>query len=458
MPSIDEILAKRQSKVKEIKKTEKEQEAKAALKSIDKSRFARPWQISAPEQNTESLGTTPAPSKAESKIERKPVTYGVQTGNKQVTNEDFNGVQTGNKPVTNGVQTGNKQVTKLDSKTQPVTRLENKQVTERVTGGEANGVQTGNKQVTNPHFETLRGHEAKLLWLVFNKCRSTGELLSPPITLDQISSHLLTAKNTAKTIVSRVVKKGFFTRESSATGRGGFTRFRIEKSLYQGMLISETDNKQVTNGVQTDNKQVTKRVTERVTSAPIVVVSNSISENTTTIEPEKADGICFVIPPELSGKVSRRQLTELVTAGKTSETDLQLSLDAFAYDLRHNLISLKHSSNPIGLLIGAIKNNGSYNSAKYIEALKSELKPFVESQRDATLEKTNQRNSKEWGIFQKFKLENPEEYKKLEAKIEKYGLKGALLEDFTFLEYKKEILKSGDEPNLNPLRPAERTI
>jgi hypothetical protein len=109
-------------------------------------------------------------------------------------------------------------------------------------------------------------------------------------------------------------------------------------------------------------------------------------------------------------------------------------------------------------LIGAIKNNGSYNSAKYIEALKSELKPFVESQRDATLEKTNQRNSKEWGIFQKFKLENPEEYKKLEAKIEKYGLKGALLEDFTFLEYKKEILKSGDEPNLNPLRPAERTI
>jgi hypothetical protein len=142
MPSIDEILAKRQSKVKEIKKTEKEQEAKAALKSIDKSRFARPWQISAPEQNTESLGTTPAPSKAESKIERKPV-----------TNEDFNGVQTGNKPVTNGVQTGNKPVTKLDSKTQPVTRLENKQVTERVTGGEANGVQTGNKQVTNPHFE-----------------------------------------------------------------------------------------------------------------------------------------------------------------------------------------------------------------------------------------------------------------------------------------------------------------
>ncbi len=179
------------------------------------------------------------------------------------------------------------------------------------------------------------------------------------------------------------------------------------------------------------------------------------SNNTTIIETAVPDEPCFVIPAELSGKVSRRQLSEFVLTGKISEYDLQISLDAFAYDLKNKLVSTKHTSNPVALLIGAIKNNGSYNSAKFIEALKSEMKPFIQAQQAATQEKTDQRNSKEWADFQRFKLENPEEYKKLEEKPLKIGFTGAMLEDFTFLEYKNTILKVGDATNFNPLRPAE---
>ena len=155
------------------------------------------------------------------------------------------------------------------------------------------------------------------------------------------------------------------------------------------------------------------------TSLPLVVVSSNIKNTANT---EATDEPCFVIPIELTGKVSRRQLSEFVLTGKIFEYDLQFSLDAFAHDLRHKLVSLKHSSNPIGLLIGAIKNNGSYNSAKYIEASKSELKPFIASQREATQEKNDQKTSKEWESFQKFKQENPENLKKLEEKASKLWL------------------------------------
>jgi hypothetical protein len=155
--------------------------------------------------------------------------------------------------------------------------------------------------------------------------------------------------------------------------------------------------------------------------------------------------------------VSRRQLSEFVLQGKISESDLQLSLDAFAYDLKNKLVASKYSSNPVALLIGAIKNNGSYNSAKYVEALKSELKPFIQAQRETTAEKADLKNSKEWAEFQKFKAESPESYKNFEEKMANFGFKGDLLEDFTFLEFKKSVLQINEETNLNPLRPVDGT-
>jgi hypothetical protein len=215
---------------------------------------------------------------------------------------------------------------------------------------------------------------------------------------------------------------------------------------------SETDNKLETKWQQTDSKPSTQLATEVATSSPIVVVSSN-STNTTNTETQNPDAPCFVIPIELTGKVSRKQLLEFVNSGIISEYDLQLSLDAFAYDLKNKLISVKHASNPVALLIGAIKNNGSYNSAKYIEVLKTELKPFIQEQREVSEIKQEQKSSKDWEEFLKFKLELPEDYKKLEAKAAQIGFTGDILQEFTFLEFKKVILKINDEEFANPLRP-----
>ena len=281
-----------------------------------------------------------------------------------------------------------------------------------------------------------------------------GNRITPPINGNLLAQNILKRPyKKVKDVIYELKVSGFLTVQKVKNGRGGFVQFLIKKDLYQAFLLNTNSLKSTENG-RTIYGKPTGTPTEQSTEAnPIVVVPNLNSLNTTNTQ--NGDEPCFVIPNELSGKVSRRQLSEFVASGKISESDLQLSLDAFAYDLKNKLVSSKYSSNPVALLIGAIKNNGSYNSAKYVEALKSELKPFIQVQRETTAEKTDLKNSKEWAEFQKFKSESPESYKKFEEKMANFGFKGDMLEDFTFLEFKKSVLQINEETNLNPLRPVD---
>lgn len=302
---------------------------------------------------------------------------------------------------------------------------------------------------------TLTGLQLHLVIFIYDLCKRSGSRISDPIAISFLASSCETTTKSAQESLRRLQQKCFLNREKFKNGRGGWTQYSIPEVVFKELSQLESYNKLPTKLPQTYNKPPSQLTTELPTSPPIVVVSNLNSKNTTNTQSGISDEPCFVIPQELSGKVSRRQLSEFVTLGKISESDLQLSLDAFAYDLRHNLVSIKFSNNPVGLLIGAIKNNGSYNSAKYVESVKAELRPFIESQREASAQKQELKASKEWEIFQTFKQENPDDYKILEQKVLDLGFKGALLEEFTYLEYKKEVLKVGEEVTLNPLRPME---
>ena len=380
--------------------------------------------------------------------EASPIS-GLDNKNKQAANDPQTGSKEVAKHLANDPQTGSKEVAEARFESILATPLENKRVAKRVADQLANDPQTGSKEVAEAHFDTLVGKERTLVLFLVNDCRLNGSLVTSPITRERVAEVIESSTNRAKNIIFRLQEKSIIESFESKTGRGGWTKFKLEKAIFQKALIQLSGSKHTPNDPQTGSKHTPNRVAERVAEPPIVVVSSNSINTTNTGGGEEP---CFVIPTELNGKVSRRQLSEFVTLGKITESDLQLSLDAFAYDLRNKLVSLKHASNPVALLIGAIKNNGSYNSAKYVEALKSELKPFIQEQREVTAEKAIQRTSKEWLDFQKFKIETPEDYKLLESKVATFGFTGALLEEFIFLEFKKVILKIEEEP-INPLRP-----
>jgi predicted transcriptional regulator len=285
-----------------------------------------------------------------------------ETDNKEITN----GYQTDNIEALEQIaieqQTDNKQITKISSKIE----TDNKQVTKRVTEQITIEQQTDNKRITIVGFEALVGNEKNLLVLVFEECLRIGSLVSPEITLSHISERLEISPGVAKMVIHRLVKKGFIERASSKTGRGGWIKFSITKDLYRDLRIRQTDNKQVTIGYQTDNKQVTKRVTEQITESPCSS-SNLNINNTTTTEPD----LWLSVPKNLEGRVSIRQLRDFVKQNLLSAEDLQSSLDGFAYDLEKGSIRAKNG-NPVAILIGAVKSGG-YISQSYLSELKASL-------------------------------------------------------------------------------------
>jgi len=425
---------------------------------LKKSKNKKP--SSSEDWNMSSMLTSPKPTTPQRRPGREFNEVEANSfANQTTSNKVPTNLQQTTNVTSNKVPTNLQQTTNVDLIEKPVSaETYNKPPSQLTTVSTTNLQQSSHKPTTKVDILTLTGLQLDLVIFIYDLCKRSGSRISDPIAISFLASSCETTAKSAQESLRRLQQKGFLNREKFKNGRGGWTQYSIPEVVFKELSQLESYNKLPTKLPQTYNKPPSQLTTELPTSSPIVVVSNLNSKNTTNIGSGISDEPCFVIPPELSGKVSFRQLSEFVLAGKISESDLQLSLDAFAYDLRHNLVSIKFSNNPVGLLIGAIKNNGSYNSAKYVESVKAELRPFIESQRVASAQKQELKASKEWEIFQTFKQENPDSYKNLEQKVLNLGFNGALLEDFTFLEYKKEILKSGDEPNLNPLRPAERTI
>ena len=389
-------------------------------------------------------------------------TTNLQPDNNQVTSNNDPELTYGkptDKPTENGRETYGKPTDK------PTENGRETAVSINLRKSKPTDTPTGNIRKTDGQYteiERLVGFQRDTFWAVALEAKEggfsddLGNRITPPINGNLLSQNILKRPyKRVKDVIYELKVSGFLTVQKVKNGRGGFVQFLIKKDLYQAFLLNTNSSKPTENGRIIYGKP-TGTPTEQSTEAnPIVVVPNLNSSNTTN--KQTTDDPCFVIPNELSGKVSRRQLSEFVASGKISESDLQLSLDAFAYDLKNKLVSSKYSSNPVALLIGAIKNNGSYNSAKYVEALKSELKPFIQSQRETTAEKADLKNSKEWAEFQKFKSESPEVYKNFEEKMANFGFKGDMLEDFTFLEFKKSVLQINEETNVNPLRPVDGT-
>jgi hypothetical protein len=365
---------------------------------------------------------------------------------------DTNCAQTEHKVDTNCAQTEHKVDTKNVTKFERKVETEHKPDTKPNTEIDTKWTQTEHKVDTKPNFSSLIGLQKVFTVLVYKSCQKNRSKKSEPLTISYVANLLNINVSSIKTTFRRLEEKGILARVESKNGRGGWFKFEMTKSIYAELLQLETEHKLDTKWTQTEHKPDTKPDTEPNTSFPIVVVPNSLSLKTTNTESSISEQPCFVIPNELSGMVSRRQLSQFVLEGKISESELQMSLDAFAYDLKNKLVSTKHTANPVGLLIGAIKNNGGYNSQKFAEALKSEMKTALSSQQTLQDSISEAKSTEGWAKYQEMKTSSPEAFQALISKYEKQGLKGELLEEFGFLEF-QEQQAAKISISSNPLRP-----
>jgi len=356
----------------------------------------RPWN----DNIIESLTIQPQPILKNKHEKEKQITNSKQTDNKQITNtppnqarKQQNQKETDNKQITNSKQTDNKQITaKLKQITnskqtdnQTDNKLDNKQIT--------NSKQTDNKQITKLNLNQLIGNEREIFYFLFSKCRLSGSQKTPPICLEIIKNELnLKSTNLIKTSLYRLIKKGFLIRCDSKTGRSGWTIFEIPINFYQQSLI-ETDNKQITNSKQTDNKQITKQITEQITNYSSSSNSN-IYNNTNTTNDNKQK---ITLPPDWQEidilplrdfHFTKEHLTQIYRKSQLTAEMVQESIYAYAFDLKENNKIKQIGSQPINYFMGILVKGMPYAPPDNYESPHDRaLRLFIEQKRKVQIKK-----------------------------------------------------------------------
>ena len=314
-------------------------------------------------------------------INKNVTTNGEQTGNNQLTN----GEQTGNNQLTNGEQTGNNQLTNGEQKKESVNKRLSKPITSQLT----NGIQKDNKRVTKVSFFELVGLQRKVTLYVYDSCKLTRSPISGPITLEAISICLQSPKGSVKMTTNRLREKGVIETIDQKEGRGGFTKYRITDSVYQEILHCETDNKRITNGIQTDNKWLSKPITQPITSIPSsssIYVLEDLKKTTTTGPENKTETVGshpFQLEPDwlkidysvLSEiHFGQPQLSQLAQLKKLTPIEIQDSIDAFAFDLRNNRKAEGLKTQPLNFFMGILRKGMPYTPPENYESPETEAR------------------------------------------------------------------------------------
>lgn len=341
--------------------------------------FDDPTQQSAPSEESKLEEASPAPN---SSTPIHDVSISVEkTDYKETTNGSQNGLQRDHRQATdltaNGSQTDYKEITEKTKRT-----------TQRTTQRITTRLQTDHKRTTNGDISALVGHELRLLLFIFNECRVTGELVTAPITLSKIKEELNTkAGSTAKTIIARLIEKEFILRGKAKTGRGGWMSFRLEREIFQRLLI-ETDYKRTTNGSQTGDKETTKRTTQRTTepsssssSLRSIDLETTTTGETASAEPKALDALWQSIDcsPLVEFRLGRSQIAQIAQSGRVTPEELQESIYAFAFDLSENQKAKSISGAPLNYFMGILRKGPYTPPANYEDPESRQKRLYLEA-------------------------------------------------------------------------------
>lgn len=273
-----------------------------------------------------------------------------QIGDKQKTKPETNRGQTGDKSRTsnfNKLETGDKLETK------PRTQLETNRRQTGDRGGFTSSSKTNSKESLNFSFSSLTGIQRLLTLCVYEICKQTQEIITPPLTLEFLSKVCLSKGLSIKKSLQRLEEKTVIFRKEFKSGRGGWSRYSLKNAIFQEVLHYEAKGlldidliqqnlKSETKWRQTGDKVGTKPRTQPETSLPSSSSYININKTTTTelsparvpALPELWQGIDFSSLAEFG--FGETHLLQLHEKGGLEPQAIQDSIYHFAHDLKHN--------------------------------------------------------------------------------------------------------------------------
>lgn len=225
--------------------------------------------------------------------------------------------------------------------------------------------------------------ESQIFAFIMRLCVANGSKKTPSITYDQIATASSTTNASAKTLVARLINKGFLARVSFTKGPGSTTIYMVPDDSYQAFLFK---NHSLVN-FEIRNQNVNNTETSLQTSTRTELSSSSIyNKINTTTEECRTETV-----PEIWKQI---KVPEILRTNGITEThakqvlmdkdnvlsleDVQESFENFATDLEHKVLNIKLS--PVQFFMGILRKNRTKYESKFVaDNLKNEIEAHFKS-------------------------------------------------------------------------------
>jgi len=288
------------------------------------------------------------------------------------TKDDSSIIQQSEKRYSNGTQTVLQTVLKEDSNgTQTVLKRYSKRYSKEYSNGTQTVLKRYSKRYSETQLNAIGGNQRNLLSYIYNLCKTNGSKVTPPLCREALCENTSIKKGTIKTAINRLITKHFLIVENSKTGRSGWIVFRIPDLIYQELFnndislsLNQTVLKEDSNGTQTVLKRYSERYSERYSTTPVVsssyidITTNNLPENFKQIDYSPLIGVGFDESHII--QIYREYLKKPEIS--LSAEIIQDSINAFAFDLKHNNIENNFRSSPVVVLISLLKKGQPYSS------------------------------------------------------------------------------------------------
>ena len=218
-------------------------------------------------------------------------------------------------------------------------------------------------------IKQLCGLQKKALFYIVEECRLNGTLNTMPVTNESLRELLKTDVNSVKTTIHRLVKKGLISRQEGKKGNGGYSIFSISETV-RSIIFEIARHLELHNKLSSfsnsypnqENSFISKQLVN-----PLVINSNVCSSyiNTTNI-PEIFQQIDYSPLKDFGFDESHiiqiyREYTKNPEIALTTEI-IQNSINALAFDLKHNDVAGSFKNSPTVVLTALLKKGQPYSS------------------------------------------------------------------------------------------------
>ncbi|MBK9038898.1 MAG: hypothetical protein IPL83_07030 [Bdellovibrionales bacterium] len=234
---------------------------------------------------------------------------------------------------------------------------------------------------TEHSVQNLSGNRLKIFESILELC-----LQSRSRTISTTHEYLAKASNirlgSVKTTTQRMKLDGFLTKRPLGLGRGCLIEFGVPDQHFDGYLAIQMTSKANTKTPQSEHKANTLPDTTPSSSSSVNLIKKATTTNNTTSETNPSfsstpidlpiDWSDIQIPPSLQDiGFGRTQIRQLFHTGTLLATEVQDSLEAFAYDLDAGQVKSRGSK--LGFLMGILRRSGAYVSEAYMSELKMQV-------------------------------------------------------------------------------------